>query len=102
MLELFTFGTIWFWILLSAAFIWILWFIENGDEPSGTGATVVFCAFMIISCFLGNRAAFMNAISYIKESPGIIISVFLAYLVFGVMVLCQVVSLPNVDKNQAY
>lgn len=82
MTTLFAIGTLWFWLLLVAAFICILWALED-DEYPGTKATVVTLVTLGLIYFLGGRSALNDLFSFVAHNPLVILMVFVVYLIAG-------------------
>jgi hypothetical protein len=78
MLEIFVFGTLWFWLLSLAAVVTIISFVELG-YPGRATTTVV--AFLALLHFFGG--GLLNALQWISANPGMSIGVFLLYFVAG-------------------
>lgn len=85
--EIFTFGTLWFWILTTAAFIFILANIEkhDNDDYTGTSATVAFFIYLGLLMFLGNKESFYSALEWVTNNPLSIVGCIIGYLVAGVI-----------------
>lgn len=82
MTTLFAIGTLWFWVLLVAAFICILWALED-DEYPGTKATVVTLVTLGLIYFLGGRPELNGLFSFIAHNPLVIALAFGGYLLAG-------------------
>jgi len=83
--EFLLFGSTWFWITFSIAFIAITVFIEAFEEKhhSTVMANIVFWGFMIALYFAGNSQWFKGAISYAIQNPVNVILIVLGYIVLG-------------------
>jgi len=82
MTTLFAIGTLWFWVLLVAAFICILWALED-DEYPGTKATITCIVTLALIYFLGGRSAINDLFSFVAHNPLVIAMAFGGYLLAG-------------------
>ncbi len=80
MLELFVVGTLWFWVLIIAAFILLTYQVNIGN---GWGSTVVFVLTILAITFLGNSKLVSDIIGYVNLNPGISIGIFCGYFIAG-------------------
>lgn len=67
---------------MAAAFICILWALED-DEYPGTKATVVMIVTLALIYFLGGRSSLNDLFSFIRDNPLLILMAFGGYIVAG-------------------
>jgi hypothetical protein len=76
MLELFVFGTFWFWALVAAEIILLFVLVEN---ETGVGATVSLLVFAALLQFCGN----VDIIGFVRTNPLTIVAGLIAYFILG-------------------
>lgn len=82
-MQLFLFGTLWFWLLSVIAVILIVATTEV--EDSNSWGYVILIGTLCLMYFFGNKQSFNETFSYIAQNPGVIILTTLAYLALGVV-----------------
>ncbi len=87
-LDIFIFGTVWFWLLCAGVFFSIVFLIE-GDftkgETHGTLASFVLIGFGLVYFFLGSNEHVLNLVNYIKANPVDIVMYVGGYYLAGVI-----------------
>jgi hypothetical protein len=83
MLQIFTFGTIWFWILALVSSIFIIKYTE--DDEDNYGASIIFVLTMVILYFFGNSEFFKNLGLIIIQTPEKFLITIGCYLVIGLL-----------------
>lgn len=77
MLDIFIFGSFWFWALIVAEFVLLLVFTE---WENGVAATISAIVFLAALQFMGN----VDILGHIYERPYSVIFIVLAYLLIGI------------------
>lgn len=81
-MELFIWGTFWFWTLIIAGFITVTYFVEK-ERANGWGALLTALGLGVVLFFLGSRDPISNGVLYMLHHPMNIILVLLGYFVVG-------------------
>lgn len=79
-MTLLTFGTIWFWLIILVAAVYITGLTEDED---GVFANLVFIVTCLLLYFLGNAEFFKSIGNYIVENPNKVFFILLGYLILG-------------------
>lgn len=84
------FGTLWFWLLLSASAILIIWFLESAlgsstDKGGGYASTITILAFLVLYYFFGSKEDVYNFFICIKDNPGRSIAIIGIYICAGLI-----------------
>ena len=79
MLQIFMYGTLWFWMLCVASAVLIIYSTETSD----ISATLWFIISLALIGFLGNQDFFINIGHWIIYSPGKTLLVCLGYFLLG-------------------
>ena len=83
MLELFAFGSFWFWVLASVIFFTITGFVNRNEEIDGRIATTFLVIGLGLFFFLGNVDLFFSLMDFIKDEPLKFILYVGSYLIVG-------------------
>jgi hypothetical protein len=91
MANLIIFGSVWFWILISAALGLIVWFLESAlsdlDEDSGGGfeVTALLIGLGVAYYFCGSKEHVISALEFVRDHPLKLFGWVGLYLLVGVI-----------------
>lgn len=81
-MELFIWGTFWFWTLIIVGFITVTYFVEK-QRSNGWGALLTALALGVILFFFGSKEPITNTVSYIVHHPFTVLALIAGYFVAG-------------------
>lgn len=76
-------GTAWFWIVISAAMLGIIFLLEQEDN-GGSWSTAVCVGTLLLLYFFGAGRDIRDLLDFIKYNPGTVIAAFVGYILAGV------------------
>ena len=82
-MALFVVGTLWFWLLISIAFVSISYMIDD-DDPNWGGSLVIILFSIGLFAF-GNWQTFKECLLFVSENAWAIIGIFIVYTVVGIL-----------------
>lgn len=91
MMQLFLFGTFWFWALIVVSVIVVIRLAETfeecttcNDDPQGYWAGFVILVTLVLLAIFGNWGFFKGILIWIQNNPFIFVGYLLLYIIIGI------------------